>query len=125
MKTLGFSGSDLVEEIRNDSTVESMFRDFFLPTFTWGGYRRLGFQNELKHLKTNLSEEPQWNISVPVLYLYGGKDRWVNGEHIRCVLKKVRSDVVQKVVKFPQSKHLLPVKQSSLIINEFLWENVF
>lgn len=125
MQRFGFSGPDVVEEIRSDPTVESMYRDYFLPTFTWGGYRRVGFRSELEHLKRNLPQDPQWKIRVPVLYLYGGEDRWIDEEHVRCVMNNVREGVAKKVVKFPRAKHLLPVKQSSLVVNDFLWKHVF
>lgn len=125
LQRLGFSGWDLVDEIRDDATVESMYRDYYLPTFAWGGYRRKGFRTELKHLKNDLPEEPKWNIHVPVLYLYGGKDRWVNDEHIQCVMKNVKAGVTKKVMQFPRGKHLLPVKESSLAVNEFLCNYIF
>ena len=125
MQHFGFSGPDVVEEIRSDPTVESMYRDYFLPTFTWGGYRRSGFRTELNHLKRHCPPDPPWNIPVPVFYLYGGKDRWIDEEHLRCVMNSVQAGVVKKVLRFPQAKHLLPVKQSSLAVNDFLWTHVF
>jgi len=121
----GFSGWDTVEEIRTDKSVNSMYRDYYLPTFTWGNYRRSGFHAELKHLKNDLEEQPDWKVHVPVLYLYGGQDQWVTDEHIQCVMKNVKNGVFKKVVQFPKGRHLLPVKESSNLVNEFLWKHVF
>ncbi len=102
-----------------------MYHDHYLPTFTWGGYRRPGFHAELKHLKNNIAEQPNWKIHVPVLYLYVGQDPWITDEHIKCVMKNVKDDVPRQVVKFPKGKHLLPVQESSTLVNEFLWKYVF
>ena len=120
-----FSGWDVVEEIQAHESVNSMYRDAFLPTFTWGGARRAGFQAELEHLKKNLDERPTWKVHVPVLYLYGAKDRWVNDEHIDCMMNNVLPSVPRRVVKFPRGKHLLPVRESSRHVNGFLSAHVF
>ncbi|CAF1201491.1 unnamed protein product [Adineta steineri] len=125
MIDFGFSGEDTVNEIYEDKSVESIYRDYYLRTFTWGGYRRPGFYTELKHLKNNLEEQPNWNVHVPLLYLYGAKDPWVNDKHIECVIRNMKDNIPRIVIKYPQGKHLLPIKNSSKCVNQFLWKYVF
>lgn len=121
----GFTGWDTIEEIQSDNSVEKMFREHYLRTFTWGGYRRIGTQSEIKLLKEDLDEQPNWKVHVPLLYLYGGKDRLVNDEHVQCVMNNVIDGVPKQIVRFPQSTHILPLKQSSILVNEFLRKYVF
>ena len=121
----GFSGWDVVEEIHDEQSVQSMYRDAYLLTFAWGSARRAGFRAELDHLRRNLEERPKWKVHVPALYLYGGKDRWVTEEHVDCVMNAVLPGVPRRVVKFPRGKHLLPVRESSRHVNDFLQTHVF
>ena len=121
----GFSGWDTVQEIRSDKSVDHLFREHFLRTFTWGGSRRLGLRSETRRLKYDLNEQPNWTVHVPVLYLYGGKDQLVTDEHVQHVMNNVVHGVPKQVARFSESTHVLPLKQSSILVNEFLSKYVF
>lgn len=125
MIRFGFSSQDTVNEIYQDKSVEILYRDYFLRTFTWGAFRRSGFHAELKRLKNDLEKEPNWKIHVPLLYVYGGKDAWVTDQHIECVIKNMNDNIPKEIVKYPQGKHLLPIKDSSQRVNQFLSKYVF
>ena len=125
MVYFGFSGQDTVDEINRDKSVESIYRDYHLRTFTWGGYRRRGFRAELKRLKTDLEKEPRWKVHVPLLYLYGGQDPWITDQHIHCVTQNIEDHVPITIIQYPRGKHILPIKDSSQRVNNFLWEHVF
>ncbi|KAJ3056006.1 hypothetical protein HK097_008495 [Rhizophlyctis rosea] len=123
---LKMMGSDAADEIKADPIVEKMFRDYLL-CYTLGSHRRQGMLSDLTLIE-KLDVEPDWGqIDVPLLCMHGEKDDSVTMEHaehiMRCAEKSGKA--VRQLHAFPDGMHILPLKRTSELAVQFLWDHVF
>ncbi|KAJ3183238.1 hypothetical protein HDU85_002264 [Gaertneriomyces sp. JEL0708] len=117
-----FLGDDTIKEIQSDPRVAQFFHSYIIA-YTQGSSRRPGLWRDLSLINT-LEDRPDWGpIDCPMICMHGAKDSGLDMEHPKYALQAQAH--IAEFVKFPEGKHILPLKRTSEMAMGFLWRHVF
>ncbi|KAI8826806.1 Alpha/Beta hydrolase protein [Fimicolochytrium jonesii] len=118
-------GEEALKEVETDKTVRHFFRDYS-ACYALGSVRRPGFFSDMNRI-ANMDDEPHWTgVKAPILCMHGLKDDLVSIAHPEHLLSTASTqDNAKRLMRFPDEKHILPLKQTSRAITKFLEETVW